>query len=64
MKKQLRTDKKPSLTLRREHIRVLTPIQLEAAVGGAPNDSDGCEPDPKGSVGCGKLTGKVAGDCA
>lgn len=43
MKKTLRNDKKPRLAVRTEHIRTLTPQELERVAGGdRPTGSDGC----------------------
>lgn len=54
MKKTMRTNQSP-LVLRREHIRLLTPTDLESVVGG--------EGKPTGSDGCTRQSVKLDGTC-
>lgn len=43
VKKNIRRKNQSALTLRREHIRILTPVELEQVAGGSPK--------PTGTVG-------------
>lgn len=51
MKKHQHTSKNSALTLRREHIRVLTPTDLRAAAGGVKDKHE-----PTSTVVCGLIT--------